>query len=76
MEPVITPLMPQIAFRLCNFIGVVRECIINATGVDIQIFTQMLHRYTGAFDMPTRITNTPGRVPFQRLIFKLRLGKP
>ena len=76
MEPVIAPLVTQIAFRLGDLIGVVGESIVNAAGVDIQILPQMLDGNAGAFDMPAGIAHAPRRVPFQRLILELALGEP
>ena len=35
MEPVIAPLVAQVAFGLGNLIGVVGEGIVNAAGVDV-----------------------------------------
>ena len=76
MEPVIAPLVTQIAFGLCNLVGVVGEGVVNAAGMDVQILPQMLDGDAGAFDVPAGITHAPGRVPFQRLILKLALGEP
>ena len=76
MEPVVAPLMAQIAFRLGNLVGVMRECIVNAAGVNIQVFPQVFHGNAGAFNVPARIAHTPGRIPFQGLVFKFGFGEP
>ena len=76
MEPVIAPLVTHIALRLGNLIGVVREGIVDAAGVDIQILAQVLHGNAGTLNMPAGITNAPRRIPLQRLILKLGLGEP
>ena len=76
MEPVVAPFMTKIAFRLSDLIGMVRESIINTTGMNIQILAQMLHGDAGAFNVPAGITDTPGRIPLQSLILKFRLCKP
>ena len=76
MEPIIAPLVSNETLSLGNLIGVMRESIIDTAAVDIQILAQVLQRNTGALNMPTGITNAPGRIPLQRLIFKFTLGKP
>ena len=76
MEPVVAPLVTDKGLGLCNLVGMVRECIINTAAVDIQIFTQVLHRNAGALNVPTGIANTPRGNPLQCLVFKLGLGKP
>src|SRR5699024_284258 len=43
MEPVVAPLVPQVALRLGDLVGVVGEGIVNAAAVEIQIFAQVLH---------------------------------
>ena len=54
----------------------VGECIVNTATVDIKVFTEILHTDAGTFDMPAGISDTPGAVPLELLIVKLRLGKP
>ena len=54
----------------------VRECIVNTAAVNVKILAQILQADTGALNVPAGITNTPGRIPFERLVFKLTLGKP
>ena len=76
MEPVIAPLVTQIAFGLGDLVGVVGEGVVNAAGMDVQILPQMLDGDAGAFDMPAGVANAPGGIPFQRLILKLALGEP
>ena len=68
--------MTKIRFRLGNFVCVVGECVVDAAAVNVQILAQMLHGDTGAFNVPAGIADTPGRIPFQGLVFKLGLGKP
>ena len=76
MEPVTAPGMAEIAFRLGNLIGMMREGIVHAAAVDVQIFAIIFHGNAGALNMPAGITHTPGRIPFQGLVLKLALGKP
>ena len=76
MEPVAAPFMTEISLRLRNFIGVVRESIVNAAAMDVQILPEMLEADAGALNMPAGIADAPRGIPFERLIFKFRLGKP
>ena len=76
MEPVVTPLVTEICFTLGDLIGVVREGIINAAAVDIQVLAQVLHRNAAALDVPAGVTHTPGGIPLQLLVLKLALGEP
>ena len=68
--------MTQVAFGLGDFIGMMGEGVVDTAGMDVQVLAQMLHGNAGAFNMPTGVANAPGGIPFQRLVFKLRLGKP
>ena len=54
----------------------VRERVVHAAAVDVEILAEVLHRDAGALDVPARITHAPRGVPFERLILELRLGKP
>ena len=76
MEPVIAPLVAQIAFGLGNLIGMVGEGVVDAAAVKIQIVAQMLHGNAGALNVPAGIAHTPGRIPLEGLILKLGLCKP
>ena len=76
MEPVVAPLVTQVAFGLGNFVGVMRKGIVNAAAVDVQIVPQMLHGNAGALNVPAGIAHAPGRIPLESLILELGLGKP
>ena len=76
MEPVVAPLVAQIALGLCNFIGMVGERVVDAAAVNIQILAKVLHGNAGALDVPAGIAHAPGRIPLEGLILKLGLGKP
>ena len=52
------------------------EGIVDAAAVNVQILTKMLHGDAAALNVPPRIANTPGRVPFQCLIFEFGFGEP
>ena len=68
--------MTEIGFALGDFIGMVREGVVNAAGMNIQRFPQMAAADAGALDVPARIAQTPGAFPFQLLILKFGLGEP
>ena len=76
MEPVVAPLVAQVALGLGDLVGVVGEGIVDAAAVDVQILAQVLHGDAGALDVPAGIAHAPGRIPLQRLILELRLGEP
>ena len=54
----------------------VRERIVDAAAVDIQILAQILEGNAGALDVPAGIADAPGRIPLERLVLKLGLGEP
>ena len=76
MHPVVAPVVADVAFRLRDLIGVVRERIVDAAAVDIQILAQILEGNAGALDVPAGIADAPGRIPLERLVLKLGLGEP
>ena len=76
MEPIVAPLMAEGTLALRDLVGVMRECVIDTTAMDIQILTKELLRNTGALNMPTGIAEAEGRFPLQLLIVKLGLGEP
>ena len=76
MEPVIAPAMTEEGFTLGNFIGMMREDIVYAAAVNIQMLAEILKSNAGALNVPARITYAPGAVPLKSLILKLGLGKP
>ena len=68
--------MAEIRFALRDFVGVVGEGVVNAAAVDVKILPKMLHADAGAFDVPARISHTPGRIPLELLILKFGLCEP
>ena len=76
MHPVVAPVVADVAFRLRDLVGVVRERIVDAAAVDIQILAQILEGNAGALDVPAGIADAPGRIPLERLVLKLGLGEP
>ena len=68
--------MTEVALALRDLVRVVREGVVHAAAVQVEILAVVFHRNAGAFDMPTRIAHAPGRIPFERLILKLGLGEP
>ena len=76
VEPVVAPLVAKVAFGLGDFVGVMREGIVDAAAVNIEVLAEVLHGDAGALDVPAGIANAPGRIPLEGLIFKLGLGEP
>ena len=68
--------MTEVALRLGDLIGVMRERIVHTAAVQVKILAVVLHGDAGALDMPAGIPHAPGRIPFERLILKLGLGEP
>ena len=76
MEPIVAPLVPDVCLGLRDLVGVMREGVVDAAAVNVQIFAQMLHADAGAFDVPAGIANSPRAVPFQLLVVKFGFGEP
>ena len=76
MKPVVAPFLAKVTFRLSNFIGMVGEGVIDSAAMDVKILAEMFHGNAGALDMPAGITDTPGGIPLQSLVFKLGFGEP
>ena len=70
MEPLRAPCMTKVAFGLRNLVGVVREGIVHAAAVQVEVFSVVFHGDTGALNVPSRITDAPWRVPFERLVLE------
>ena len=68
--------MTQVGLGLGDLVGVVREGVVDAAAVDVQILAQVLHGDAGALDVPAGIAHAPGGVPLERLILELGLGEP
>ena len=76
MEPLRAPLVTEVCLGLCDFVGMVRERIVDAAAVQVEVFTERVQRDCGAFDVPAGIADAPRRIPFQFLIVELGLGEP
>ena len=76
MEPVVAPLMAEIGLGLCNLVRVVREGIVDAAAVDVEVFAEVLHADAGALDVPAGVADAPRGVPLERLILKFRFCEP
>ena len=76
VHPVVAPLVTEIAFGLCDLIGVMGECVVDTAAVNVEIFTEVLHGDAGALNVPAGITYAPGGIPFESLILELGLGEP
>ena len=70
MEPLRAPGVAKVAFGLCDLVCVVRECIVYAATVQVEVFSIVFHGNTGALNVPSRITDAPWRIPFERLVFE------
>ena len=70
MEPLRAPCMAKVALRLRDLVGVVREGIVHAAAVQVEVFSVVFHGNTGALNVPSRIANAPWRIPFERLILE------
>ena len=76
VHPIIAPVVADIALRLRDLVRMVRECVVDAAAVDVEVFAQIFERNAGAFDVPARIADAPRRIPLERLILKLGFCEP
>ena len=70
MAPVGAPRMSEVAFGLGDLVRVVREGIVHAAAVQVEVFSVVFHGDTRALNVPSRITDAPWRVPFERLVLE------
>ena len=68
MEPVIAPLVAEEGLGLGDLVRVMREGIVDAAAVDIQIFTEVLDADARALDVPAGIADAPRGIPLEGLI--------
>ena len=61
---------------LGDFIGVVDFAVVDTSGVNIELFTEVINRHHRAFEMPARGAFAPGRVPFHLTFFARRGSAP
>ena len=73
-EAVVKPMMDNggvtsVAFTLTNFRLVMRESQIMTAAVNVELFTEVIHRHGRTLDVPTRPSRPPRGVPsgFTRL---------
>ena len=71
MHPVFAPGVAQVRLRLGDLVGMVGESVVDAAAVNVKIFTEMLHTYAAALDMPAGVAYSPRAVPLEFLIVKL-----
>ena len=76
VEPPRAPGVAQIALRLGNLVGVVRERVVHAAAVQVQILSVVLQGDGGALDVPARVARPPGGIPLQGLVLKLGFREP
>ena len=65
MDPIINVLLSKGGFALGDFVFVMGEDIVHATGVDIELFAQVLGSHGRTFDVPAWESFTPRAIPFQ-----------
>ena len=68
--------MTEVALALRDLVRVVREGVVHAAAVQVEVFAVVLHRNAGALDVPARISDAPGGIPLERLILELGLREP
>ena len=76
VHPVVAPVVADVALGLRDLVRVVREGVVDAAAVDVQILAEVLHRDAGALDVPAGVADAPRGIPLERLILKLGLGEP
>ena len=76
VHPVIAPVVAKISLRLGDLVRVMRESVVDAAAVDVEVLAEVFDGNTGALDVPARIADAPRRVPLERLILKLGLREP
>ena len=52
------------------------ERVVDTAAVQVKVFAEVVHGYSGAFDVPSGITYSPRAVPFQLLILEFGFGEP
>ena len=76
VEPIVAPLVAEVRLALRDLVCVVRECIVNAAAVDVEIFAEMLQADRRAFNVPSRIAHAPRAVPLELLRIEFRFREP
>ena len=76
VEPMSAPFVAIGCLALSDLVGVVRERIVYATAMEIDILAKVLPCYARTFNVPAGIANAPGGIPFQLLVLKLGFGEP
>ena len=70
MDPVARRRVPGQRGRLGDLVFVVRKDVVDSTGVDLELGSQVSRRHRGAFDVPAREALSPaGRWPPQKAAF-------
>ena len=60
MHPDAHHLVAQRALRLGDLVLVVRELVVDAAGMDVDVFAQVLEAHRRALDVPSREAFAPG----------------
>src|SRR5512132_214847 len=69
MQPVTDEFLSGHAFALCDFRLVMRENIIDAAAMDIDLIAQQRRRHRAALDVPAGPAWSPWRSPFYVAVF-------
>ena len=76
VEPLGAPRVAEVALGLGDLVRVVREGVIHAAAVQVEVLAVILHGDAGALNVPAGVAHAPRGVPFQGLILELGLGEP
>ncbi len=63
MHPVVYIFAARNSFGLSDFVVVMHWDVLDAAGVDVDLFAEQLKDHRGALDVPAREANAPRRVP-------------
>ena len=68
--------MTEGGLALRDLVGMMREGVVDAAAVKIEILAEIFSRDAGTLDMPAGIPDAERRIPFQLLILELGFRKP
>ena len=76
MEPVSAPRVAEVRLALRDLVRVVRERVVDAAAVDVEVLAEVLDADAAALDVPARVAHAPRGIPLELLVFELRLREP
>ena len=71
MEPLRAPIVAEIRLGLGYLVSVMRESVVDSSAVQVEVFAVVFFFFSGALDVPARLSEPPRRLPFELLILKL-----